>query len=231
MGKAIYKKSYSELSHRVKALCAIVFLYKHVLKKDIGDFGEIVWAKKSAHIPVVYTREEVRAIMERLDGTYWLMAMLLYGAGLRLMECLRLRVKDIDFHYNQITIHDTKGKKDRLVPLPQKLKEPLKAHLEKVKRLHEKDLKEGFGSVYLPNAIEKKYPNASKSFGWQSVFPAHQISTDPRSGTRRRHHLYETVLQKAVKTAIRHTKNGHREACRLSQSSSQFCHAPSGRWI
>jgi len=124
MGKAIYKKSYSELSHRVKALCAIVFLYKHVLKKDIGDFGEIVWAKKSSHIPVVFTREEVRTIMERLDGIYWLMAMLLYGAGLRLMECLRLRVKDIDFNYNQITIRDTKSKKDRLVPCHKSSRNP-----------------------------------------------------------------------------------------------------------
>ena len=186
-----------------QALCAIVFLYKHVLKKDLEYFGELIWAKKPKRIPVVFTREEVRAILGNLQGIHWIMAMLLYGSGLRLRECLQLRIKDLDFGYNQITIRDAKGGKDRIVPFPQKLKEPLKFHLEKVKKLHEKDLKDGFGSVYLPDALEQKYPHASREWGWQFVFPAHRISTDPRSGIIRRHHLYETVLQKAVKTAIR----------------------------
>ena len=172
---------------------------------DLKEFDNLVWAKKPKKIPVVFTRDEVKAIMNHLQGTYWIMAMLLYGAGLRLRECLELRVKDIDFDYNQITIRDGKGEKDRIVPLPQKLKVPLKTQLGKAKNLHEKDLKDGFGSVYLPYALEKKYPSASTSFGWQYVFPAHQISTDPRSGIQRRHHLYETVLPKAVKTAIRKT--------------------------
>ncbi len=186
-----------------QALCAIVFLYKHVLKKDLEDFRELVWAKKPKHVPVVFTREEVKAILSNLDKTNWMMAMLLYGAGIRLGECLQLRVKDLDFDYNQITIRDAKGDKDRIVPFPQKLKEPLKIHLEKVKKIHEKDLKQGYGSVYLPDALERKYPQASREWGWQFVFPAHFISEDPRSGVRRRHHLYPTVLQKAVKTAIR----------------------------
>jgi len=186
-----------------QALCALVFLYKHVLKKELGDFEELVWAKKSKHVPVVFTREEVQGIMEKLDGSYWIMAMLLYGSGLRLHECLHLRVKDLDFHYSQIMILDAKGGKDRFVPFPQKLKEPLKSHLEKVKKLHEKDIKDGYGSVYLPNALDRKYPNAPKEWGWQYVFPSHFTSEDPRSGIRRRHHLHASVLQKAVKSAIR----------------------------
>jgi integron integrase len=198
---AVHKKV--SASTQNQALCAIVFLYKHVLKKDLGDFGELVWAKKPKHIPVVFSKEEVRDIMRQLEGTCWIMAMLLYGSGLRLHECLHLRVKDLDFGYNQITVRDAKGGKDRIVPFPQKLKEPLKAHLEKVKRIHERDLAVGFGGVYMPDALERKYPSASTSWEWQFVFPAHAISEDPRSGIRRRHHLYETVLQKAVKSAIR----------------------------
>ena len=186
-----------------QALCAIVFLYKHVLNKEPDKFEGLVWAKKPRHLPVVFTREEVRSILSQLDGVYWMMATLLYGAGLRLRECLELRIKDIDFDYNQIFIRDAKGEKDRIVPLPQKLKPPLKSQMEKVKRLHEQDVKDGYDSVYMPYALEKKYPHAGKEPAWKYVFPAHQISTDPRSGIRRRHHLYETVLQKAVKTAIR----------------------------
>ena len=131
------------------------------------------------------------------------MAMLLYGAGLRLHECLNLRIKDVDFEYNQIMVRDGKGEKDRVTVLPNAVREPLKKHLEKVKDLHEKDLKEGFGSVYLPYALERKYPKAGKEWCWQFVFPAHCISIDPRSKIHRRHHLYPTVLQKAVKEAIR----------------------------
>jgi integron integrase len=186
-----------------QALCAVVFLYKHVLKKDLGDFGEFPWAKKRKSLPVVFTREEAKAALQQISGTHWIMAMLLYGAGLRLSECLQLRVKDIDFAYKQITVRDSKGDKDRVTMLPEKIIEPLKKHLEKVKKLHEKDLKEGYGMVYLPDALERKYKNADKEWGWQFAFPASQISTDPRSGIRRRHHVYETVLQKAVKEAIR----------------------------
>jgi len=186
-----------------QALCAIVFLYKQVLKIDVGDLGNIVWAKKPDRVPVVFTRSEAQNVLNHLTGMNWLMGMLLYGAGLRLTECLQLRVKDIDFEYKQITVHNAKGAKDRVTPLPERIIEPLKQHLKYVKELHENDLKDGYTSVYLPYALERKYPNAGKELGWKFLFPATQISTDPRSGIRRRHHIYETVLQKAVKRAIR----------------------------
>ena len=186
-----------------QALCALVFLYKHVLGKELEDFGELVWAKKPKRLPVVFTREEARAVLNQLHGKYWIMAMLLYGAGLRKIECLRLRVKDIDFNTNQIIVRNTKGDKDRATMLPEKIKEPLKVYLKTVKQMHEKDLKNGYGEVELPYALARKYPNAAKEWGWQYVFPASRISKDPRSGVERRHHLYETVLQKAVKQAIR----------------------------
>lgn len=186
-----------------QALCAILFLYNEVLKKQIGRFDDVIWAKKPKRLPVVFTRDEVKAVMRHLSGTQWLMAMLLYGAGLRLMECLRLRVQDIDFGYKQITVRDAKGHKDRVTMLPEMVIEPLKKHLKKVKALHEKDLREGFGTVYLPYALERKYPNACREWGWQYMFPATQISIDPRSGIKQRHHLSEKVLQRAVKEAVR----------------------------
>lgn len=184
-----------------QALCAVVYLYKRILNREIGDL-QLIWAEKPKKLPVVFTPGEITAIMDRLSGTYWLMAMLMYGSGLRLMECLRLRVKDVDFSYRQITVHDGKGFKDRVTMLPEKVAAPLLEHITKVKKLHGKDMKEGYGSVYLPYALERKYPNASKELGWQYVFPASRISTDPRTGIKRRHHLDETVLQKAVKQAI-----------------------------
>ena len=202
-----------------QALCAIVFLYKYVLKKELGDFTDLAWAKKPKRLPVVFTREEAKAVLQQLSGTNWLMAMLLYGAGLRLSECLQLRVKDIDFAYKQITVRDSKGGKDRVTMLPEKVIEPLTKHLEKVKKLHEKDLKAGFGMVYLPDALERKYKNANKEWGWQYVFPASQISTDPRSGIRKRHHLYETVLQKAVKEAIRKAGIAKHASCHTFRHS------------
>jgi integron integrase len=186
-----------------QALCAIIFLYKQVLKIDIGDLGNVVWAKKPDRVPVVFTRSEAQAVLSQLTGMNWLMGMLLYGAGLRLTECLQLRVKDIDFEYQQITVHSAKGAKDRVTPLPERMIEPLKQHLKYVKELHQKDLKDGYTSVSLPYALERKYPNAGKQLGWEFLFPATQISTDPRTGIKRRHHIYETVLQKSIKQAIR----------------------------
>jgi len=202
-----------------QALCAIIFLYHHVLNKELGDFPELAWAKKPQRLPVVFTREEAKAVLQQLSGMNWLMAMLLYGAGLRLSECLQLRVKDIDFAYKQITVRDSKGGKDRVTMLPEKVIEPLKKHLEKVKKLHEKDLREGFGMVYLPDALERKYKNANKEWGWQYIFPATQISTDPRSGVKRRHHIYETVLQKAVKEAIRKAQITKHASCHTFRHS------------
>lgn len=186
-----------------QALCGIVFLYKHVLKKDLGDFENIIWAKKPTRLPVVFTQEEAKAVLGQLKGTKWLMGMLLYGAGLRLIECLSLRVKDIDFGYNQIIIRDGKGEKDRETMLPKIIKEALKVHLEKAQKIHKQDLKSGFGTVYLPYALDRKYRNANKEWKWKYIFPASQLSIDPRSSVKQRHHLNESVLQKSVKVAIR----------------------------
>jgi len=184
-----------------QALCAIVFLYKQVLKKDLGDI-ELIWAKRAKKLPVVFTRKEVKLVLENLGGMYRIMANLLYGSGLRLMECLRLRVQDIDFEYDRIIIRDGKGNKDRITILPEMLKKPLKEHLIKVERLHKKDLKNGYGRVYLPYALEKKYPNAATEFNWQYVFPSSKISLDPRAGIMRRHHMDESVLQKVIRSAM-----------------------------
>ncbi len=186
-----------------QALCALVFLYKEVLKVEPGTLQDLVRAKKPPKLPVVFTREEVKALLLHLDGVHWLMGQILYGAGLRLLECLRLRVKDIDFGYRQIIVRDGKGSKDRTTMLPEILIKELKRHLDKVKAIHETDLKTGFGAVYLPYALERKYPKANRSWGWQYIFPAQRRSIDPRSGVERRHHFSESSLQRAVKKAIR----------------------------
>jgi integron integrase len=186
-----------------QALSAIIFLYREILDQEVGWLGEIEQAKRPERLPVVFSRAEVRAMLAHLDGQYWLMASLLYGAGLRLMECVRLRVKDVDFAYRQILVRDGKGQKDRVTTLPTTLLEPLKQHLEKVKDLHEQDLAEGFGDVYLPFALERKYTRASREWGWQYVFPARKRSIDPRTSKERRHHLDEKTLQDAVKRAVR----------------------------
>lgn len=185
------------------ALCAIIFLYKEVLKKEVGILKEITWAKKPKKLPVVFTREEVKKVVNNLKGIEWLVGNLLYGGGLRLLECLRLRVQDIDFSYNQIIIRNGKGGKDRITMLPSIVKETLKAKIGDVEKLHLEDLKKGNGYVYLPYALEKKYPNANREIGWQYIFPADELSIDPRSGIRRRHHIHESAIQKAVKGAIR----------------------------
>jgi integron integrase len=185
-----------------QALSALLFLYREVLKQPFEWLEDVQRAKRPSKLPVVFTKEEVRTILLQLEGSKWVMASLLYGSGLRLMECVRLRVKDIDFGYNQIVVRDGKGNKDRMTVLPGALKEPLQRHLNKVKAVHEEDLKEGFGQVYLPFALEKKYVNASREWSWQYVFPASKRSQDPRSGAIRRHHVDETILQAAVKKAI-----------------------------
>lgn len=186
-----------------QALSALLFLYREVLGQPLDWINNIERAKKPSRLPLVFTKEEVRAILAQLEGSKWLMASLLYGSGLRLMECLRLRVKDIDFAYRQIIVRDGKGHKDRVTVLPGLLQEPVQKHLVKVKALHEQDLKEGFGRVYLPSALERKYRHADREWGWQYVFPASKRSVDPRSGIVRRHHVAESVLQQAVKRAIR----------------------------
>jgi integron integrase len=189
-------------STQTVALSALLFLYRDVLKQQLPYVSNIERAQKPKHLPVVFTRDEVNRLLGRLEGLHGLLAGLLYGSGLRLMECLRLRVKDIDFTYGQVTVRDGKGEKDRLTMLPTKLKQPLMRHLQKVKILHEEDLASGFGEVFLPYALERKYPNASRQWGWQYVFPAVNRSVDPRSGKERRHHLSESTVQKAVKSAV-----------------------------
>jgi integron integrase len=191
------------VSTQNQALNAILFLYRKVLDKDIDWPEDAVRAKKPARLPVVLTVEEVRDLLSQLNGTYWLMASLLYGSGLRLMECLRLRVKDLELERREITVRHGKGGKDRVTLLPGKLIDALKAQLGRAHVLHQTDLADGFGAVYLPNALEKKYPNASREWAWQYVFPAGKRSVDPRSAIERRHHVGETALQHGVKNAVR----------------------------
>jgi integron integrase len=187
-----------------QALNALVFLYRKVLNLQPGEFGEFERAKRPAKLPVVLTKEETQRLLAAMKpGTLSLMARLIYGTGMRLMECLRLRIQDIDFERNQIAVRDGKGGKDRITMLPQALKEELRQHQQRVKLLHETDLKEGFGKVYLPYALDGKYPNAERQWGWQYVFPSSKRSTDPRSGQLRRHHTKELCLQRAIKEAVR----------------------------
>ena len=185
-----------------QALNSVAFLYSQVLGRELGDLGEFLRASRPRRIPVVLSQEEVRRLMASLDGTWRLMAQLLYGTGLRLMEGLRLRVKDVDFDRGQIVVHDGKGFKDRVTMLPDKLKLELQRHLERVRLLWEKDIQEGFGEVYLPEGLARKYPKAAREWSWQWVFPSRSRSRDPRSGRERRHHVQETGLQRAVKAGL-----------------------------
>jgi len=184
-----------------QALNALVFLYEQVLKQQVGTIGDFVRAKRSKRVPVVLASEEVNRLLDALSGTYALMAGLLYGSGLRLMECVRLRVKDVDFAQNQIVVRDGKGKKDRLTILPKKLQTAIREQLSRVKKLHEEDLAKGLGEVYIWASLERKYPNAPREWIWQYVFPSNNVSIDPRSGKVRRHHMHENALQKEIKRA------------------------------
>lgn len=184
-----------------QALSAILFLYKEVLKLEIAWLDNVIRAKRSVRVPEVLSSDQVRRLLGQLDGVHQLVARLLYGTGMRLMEGIRLRVQDVDFHYRQITVRDGKGGKDRVTVLPDVLLQPLNAHLARVKDLHKKDLAEGFGRVYLPHALAEKYQNAAREWPWQYVFPAPTRSTDPISGEVRRHHLCEQNLQRAIKQA------------------------------
>ena len=188
-----------------QALSALLFLYKNVLQLEVAAHPNLVHAGRPKHLPTVLTHDEALAVINRMSGKSRLMARLLYGSGLRLMECLRLRVKDIDFGNHQIIVRDGKGEKDRATVLPDSIVPELQTHLRDVKALHEKDLREGYGEVALPYALNVKYPNAGREWGWQYVFPASQRSADPLSGVIRRHHLDEGVLQHAVRDAARQT--------------------------
>ena len=186
-----------------QALAALLFLYREVLGKELPWMDGVVRAKRPARVPVVLSENEVRALLAQLDGKRWLVAALLYATGMRLLEGLRLRVKDVDFERREITVRDGKGGRDRRTMLPERLIEPLRSHLARVKVLHERDLAEGFGDVYLPFALSRKYPRAGRSWAWQYVFPSGSRSNDPLDGTVRRHHLDEKVVQRAVLEAAR----------------------------
>jgi integron integrase len=201
------------------ALSALLFLYRAVLVIDLPLIEGVERAKRPQRIPVVLTLEEVKRVLAQMTGTHHLMASLLYGAGLRLMECVRLRVKDLDFDYQQIIVRDGKGEKDRRTILPRPLIEPLQRHLARVRLQHEEDVLLGCGSVYLPYALERKYPKAATQWIWQYVFPAAKLSVDPRTGERRRHHASEDRLQKAVKRAIQVAGIEKRASCHTLRHS------------
>jgi integron integrase len=186
-----------------QALCAILFLYREVLRRELEWVGDVVRATAPKRLPVVLTRSEVRAVLGKLDGVPWLMATLLYGAGLRLLECCRLRVKDLDFERREIVVRSGKGDRDRITVLPAAASEPLREHLERRRKRHLVDVATGGGRTSLPHAIAKKYPNADREWPWQYVFPASRDCFDPRSGNMVRHHLHESVLQREVRAAVR----------------------------
>jgi integron integrase len=184
-----------------QALSALLFLYREVLRIDLPWLDEIVRARQPRRLPTVLSREEVAAVLTRLEGSARMVVLLLYGAGLRILECLRLRVKEVDFDLAHVTVRDGKGRKDRVTMLPDAVRVPLQEHLLEVRSIHERDLAEGFGEVWLPHALARKYPGAAAQWGWQYVFPAGSRGIDPRSGRERRHHIHETVIRRAIRNA------------------------------
>jgi integron integrase len=185
-----------------QAFSALLFLFREVLKRDLEGLDQVDRAKRPARVPQVLSRSEVSTILGRLHGTPWLMASLMYGSGLRLLECCRLRVKDVDFGRSEITVRDGKGAKDRVTMLPARLAAPLRRHLERTRRIHQQDLGEGLGAVALPHAMARKDPSASRQWAWQWVFPAQRFHFDDAIGERQRHHLHESVIQRAFKDAL-----------------------------
>lgn len=202
-----------------QALSALLFLYREVLQQELPWMDDIRRAKRPERLPVVLSREEVASLLDEMSGVTWLMASLLYGAGLRLMECLRLRVQDVDFLRREITVRHGKGGKDRRTMLPVTAIEALQSQLAEARRVHERDLRAGFGEVWLPDALARKYRNAAREWAWQYIFPASVRSVDPRSGKTRRHHLDETVLQRAVKNAVRRARIAKPATCHTLRHS------------
>ncbi len=186
-----------------QALCSILFLYKNVINKEITWVENIKWAKRPRKLPVVFSESEIKKIMVLLDGIHWLVANIMYGAGLRLNECVSLRVQDIDFDYRQIMVRNAKGEKERATVLPDGLREDLRRQIEKVSVMHKNDLENGYGKVYMPYAIERKYPNANKQLIWQYLFPSKSLAVDPRSNRKQRHHIHVDTVQRAIRAAIR----------------------------
>lgn len=202
-----------------QALSALLFLYREVLKMDLGWLKKIVRSRRPRRLPVVLARNEVRQVLDELHGRPRLMSMLLYGAGLRLLECCRLRIKDVDFATDQIIVRSGKGQKDRVTLLPATVKSDLACHLEVVRKQHYRDLAKGAGWVELPDAISRKYPHAARDWAWQWVFPATRLYTDRDTGQRRRHHLHESALQRAVKEAVLRAGLGKLATCHTFRHS------------
>ena len=201
------------------ALSAILFLYREVLRIELPPLDTVPRSQRAPRVPVVFTRSEVQLVLDQLSGVHQLMAQLLYGSGLRLMECVRLRVKDLDFAYHQLTVRDGKGEKDRVTILPATLVTPLKAQLRAARHFYDADRALGYGTVYLPHALERKYPNAATDWRWQYVFPAEQRTRDPRSDVLRRHHVSEDSLQRAVKRAIERAEIAKAASCHTFRHS------------
>jgi len=214
---ATQKKVSASTQHQ--ALSALRFLYRHVLDREVGELGEVIRARKPHRRPVVMTRDEVNAVLENLSGATWLMASLMYGAGLRLLECQRLRVQDIDFTRNEILVRDGKGAKDRITMLPASLKAPRQEHLTRVKAIHEQDLADGWGCVLLPDALDRKYPNAPKNWRWQWVFPQENRWKNAKTGDQGRHHVDESLIQKAVRQAVASAGLTRRATCHTFRHS------------
>lgn len=212
------KQHVSQATQR-QALNALVFLYKRVLDMELGDGIDPIKSKRRINLPTVLTKKEVAKVLEHIKGNHALMAKILYGCGLRLMECVRLRVKDIDFGQSKIYIRHSKGGKDRTANLPESIREELKGQIESVFALHQRDIREGFGEVYIPESLSRKYPNACRETGWQYVFPSKKRSTDPKTGKIMRHHIMESGLQKAVKKALLQAKIYKKAGCHTLRHS------------
>jgi integron integrase len=227
MGEAEINGFLSHLALRAKvsastqnqALSAILFLYRGLLRRKVGNLADVVRARRPKRLPVVMTKKEARAVVSRLEGTVWIIGCLMYGAGLRLRECLRLRVQDVDFGANQVIIRDGKGFKDRTTLLPESLKEPLTDHLNRVKALHEEDLADGYGRVEMPYALARKYPNAAAEWRWQFVFPQKTRWRNAETGHQGRHHVDESIVQKAVRGAVRESGLVKRITCHTFRHS------------
>lgn len=202
-----------------QALSALLFLYRHVLGRKVGDLGTVIRARKPKRLPVVMTRDEMKAVLANLSGDRWLMAALMYGAGLRLMECLCLRVQDIDIARREILVRDGKGAKDRVTMLPESSMGRLQEHLKRVRAIHERDLAEGWGRVLLPDALGRKYPNAAKEWRWQWVFPQGKRWRNANTGEEGRHHLDESLVQRAVREAVAKAGLTKRATCHTFRHS------------
>jgi integron integrase len=202
-----------------QAFSALLFLFREVLGRKLEGLDQVVRATRPPRMPLVLTRSEVGAILEQLEGTVWLMATLMYGAGLRVLECCRLRIKDLDLERREITVRDGKGRKDRVTPLPARLLPALQSHLERIGRQHRADLDSGWGSVALPDALDRKYPSASRDWAWQWVFPASRLYTVRETGERRRHHLHESAVQRAFKVAVKLARVAKPASCHSMRHS------------